>query len=287
MHVHYAIPHAVAALLAKDIIRPHRLPVVTTLHGTDITIVGQDPAYERVTTYALQGSDSVTAVSEYLRLETTRLFAVDRPIHVIPNFVDSTRFKPNGSPAVQTCFSPRGEAVLVHMSNFRPVKRAVKAIEAFAKVRESRQACLLMVGDGPERAACESRARDLGLRQSVRFLGAQADVERILPSADVLLLPSEYESFGLAALEAMACGVVPVVTHAGGLPEVVRDGVDGVLVPADDIDHMGARVCELLDDGDRLAAMKEAARRTAVEEFGLEKIVPEYEALYTQVLETG
>jgi len=284
VHVHYAIPHTIAALLVQDILRPQRLPVVTTLHGTDITIVGQDPAYARVTRYAIRKSDAVTSVSEYLREETRRRFEVDRPIVVIPNFVDVHRFQPGVEAHVRTGFAPRGEPVLLHMSNFRRVKRSHKAIEAFAQVLESVPAHLVLVGDGPERAACEVRARELGVRDRTRFLGAQTDVERLLPVADVLLLPSEYESFGLVALEAMACGVVPVATRAGGLPEVVTDGVDGLLVPEEDIDRMGTRVAALLQDASRLGALKAAARRTAVERFPAEAVVPRYESLYEEVL---
>lgn len=285
VHVHYAIPHAIAALLVKDILAPRPFPVVTTLHGTDITIVGQDRAYARVTQHAINSSDAVTSVSTYLEQETRRIFGTTRPIHVVPNFVDIDRFHPGAEPHVTACFSPRGEPVLIHVSNFRPVKRALKAIEAFADVNRIRPSCLLMVGDGPDRAACEARARELGLRDRVRFLGAQANVENLLPVADVLLLPSEYESFGLAALEGMASGVVPVATDAGGLPEVITDGVDGLLVPAAEIDTMGIRTAALFEDEERLAAMKKAARRTAVERFALPTVLPRYEEVYEEVLQ--
>jgi N-acetyl-alpha-D-glucosaminyl L-malate synthase BshA len=275
-----------AGLLAKDIIRPERrLPVVTTLHGTDITIVGQDPAYARVTNYAIRRSDAVTSVSEYLQEETRRQFEVDRPIIVIPNFVDVERFRPGAHEHVRTCFAPHDERVLLHMSNFRPVKRAVKVVEAFATVHAEMPSVLLMVGDGPDRPACEARARDLGLRRSIRFLGAQADVERVLPVADLFLLPSEYESFGLSALEAMSCGAVPVVSRAGGLPEVITDGQDGLLVPEEEIDRMGEHALALLGDGARLEALKAGARQTAVERFTSEAVVPRYEALYQEVLQ--
>jgi N-acetyl-alpha-D-glucosaminyl L-malate synthase BshA len=283
VHVHYAIPHTVAALLVKDLLRPRPFPVVTTLHGTDITVVGQDPSYARVTRYALDRSDAVTSVSHYLRRETDRIFGPSREIDVIPNFVDGERFRPHDEPHVRACFAPRGEKVLAHVSNFRPVKRAVKAVEAFAVVARAMPACLLMIGDGPDRPACEARARALGLRSSVRFLGAQADVQHVLPVADVLLLPSEYESFGLAALEGMACGVVPVATRSGGLPEVIRDGVDGVLVEEADIDRMGERALAILADPPRLAALKEQARQAAVGSFGAEKVVPRYEEVYARV----
>jgi N-acetyl-alpha-D-glucosaminyl L-malate synthase BshA len=283
VHVHYAIPHTLAALLVKDILRPRPFPVVTTLHGTDITVVGQDRSYWRVTRHAIQHSDAVTSVSAYLATRTEQVFSTGREIQVIPNFVDPERFRPRTDPSVRRCFATTDERVVMHVSNFRPVKRALLAVEAFAIVAKRVPSTLVMVGDGPDRAACEARARQLGLRTRVRFLGAQADVQNLLPAADAFLLPSEYESFGLAALEAMACGVVPIATAAGGLPEVVQDGVDGILVPEERIQSMGDDVAALLADGDRLASMKESARRNAVERFHRNRIVPMYEAAYEAV----
>lgn len=284
VHVHYAIPHTLAALLVKDILRPRPFPVVTTLHGTDITVVGQDPSYAPVTRYAIRESDAVTAVSAYLRDETQRIFEVDREIHVIPNFIDAERFTPDVSRNVRGCFAPRDEHVLIHVSNFRPVKRSPLVIEAFAQVAARLPSTLVMVGDGPDRGACEARARQLGLRTRVRFLGAQGDIEHLLPAADVLLLPSEYESFGLAALEGMACGVVPFATAAGGLPEVIRDGVDGVLVPEEEIHEMGTLAADLLEDAPRLERMQHAARDAAVQRFPREDILTQYEDVYEGVL---
>lgn len=284
VHVHYAIPHALAALLVKDLVRPRRFPVVTTLHGTDITVVGQDPSYRRVTRYALERSDAITCVSEFLRLQTREVFAPSGPVHVIPNFVDTARFRPQCTAAVRTCFSPAGEPVLMHVSNFRPVKRAALAVEAFAHVAARTPATLVMVGDGPDRPACEARAQALGVKDRVRFLGAQAGVEHILPAADLFLLPSEYESFGLAALEAMACGVVPVATRAGGLPEVVRHGVDGLLIEGDVVAGMAEQALALLGDPPRLDAMKRAAREAAEVRFARAPIVDRYEAVYRGVL---
>jgi len=280
VHAHYAIPHALAALLVKDVVAPRRLPVVTTLHGTDITIVGQDRAYARVTAYAIRASDVVTAVSEYLRRETDRVFGALRPIDVIPNFVELERFHPGREPARRRAFARTGEALLVHVSNFRPVKRSVAAVEVLARVVRERPAVLLMVGDGPDRAACEARARELGVRDRVRFVGAQAEVESLLPLADLFLLPSEYESFGLAALEAMACGTPPIAFAAGGLPEVIEDGVDGRLLPPHDDVALGDAVLELLRDDARRAAMGAAARVSAERKFALDRIVPAYEAVY-------
>jgi len=284
VHVHYAIPHAHAALLVKQILEPRPVPVVTTLHGTDITIVGQDRAYARVTEHAIRASDAVTCVSAYLERETRRIFKVERDLDVVPNFIDPHHFRPGAAPHVKTCFAPHGEFVLIHLSNFRPVKRSVLAIEAFAQVRAHHDATLLMVGDGPDRAQCEARARELGVRNRTRFLGSQASVEGILPVADALLLPSEYESFGLAALEAMACGVVPFATDAGGLPEVIQDGVDGFLVPEEEIDALGVRVAQVLGDAARLADLKVQARDSAVTRFARDAIVPQYEEVYDRAL---
>jgi N-acetyl-alpha-D-glucosaminyl L-malate synthase BshA len=284
VHVHYAIPHAVAALLVKSILHPRPLPVVTTLHGTDITVVGQDPAYARVTRYAIEHSDVVTAVSRYLAAETREVFGTDREIHVVANSVDTERFHPQGGAGMRGNFSKGAEAVLMHVSNFRPVKRAALAVEAFAELVKHTPATLVMVGDGPDRQVCEQRARALGVRDRVRFVGPQAEVERLLPAADIFLLPSRYESFGLAALEAMACGVVPVVTDAGGLPEVVQDDVDGLLIPNAEINTMAERIRTLLGDPERLQSMKRAARHAAVTRFNRDRIVDEYLTLYEQAI---
>jgi N-acetyl-alpha-D-glucosaminyl L-malate synthase BshA len=284
VHVHYAIPHTLAALLVKDVLRPRPLPVVTTLHGTDITVVGQDRAYARITRYALERSDVVTSVSRYLEERTRQVFGVTREIVVIPNFVDPARFHPEDAPRARRLFAVTGERVVMHVSNFRPVKRALGVVEAFARIVKRLPATLVMVGDGPDRPACEARVAALGLKHRARFLGAQEHVQDLLPAADLLLLPSEYESFGLAALEAMACGVVPVTTAAGGLPEVIHDGVDGILVPEERIDHLGDAAADLLLDSGRLEAMKVAARRAAEEHFSRDAILPRYETLYEGLL---
>ena len=284
VHVHYAIPHAVAALLVKNILHPRPLPVVTTLHGTDITVVGQDPAYARITRYAIEHSDIVTAVSQYLAEQTREVFGTEHEIEVVANSVDTERFHPGGGAGMRGSFSKGAEAVLMHVSNFRPVKRAALAVETFAEVVKHTPATLVMVGDGPDRQVCEQRARALGVRDRVRFVGPQADVERLLPAADIFLLPSRYESFGLAALEAMACGVVPVVTDAGGLPEVVEDGVDGVLVPNAEIGMMAERIQALLGDPERLGTMKQAARHAAESRFTRDHIVDQYLALYERAV---
>jgi N-acetyl-alpha-D-glucosaminyl L-malate synthase BshA len=284
VHVHYAIPHALAALLVKDLLRPAALPVVTTLHGTDITIVGQDRSYHRVTRYAILSSDAVTAVSEYLRGETDRVFGPTRPIEVVPNFVDPARFRPGRDAGRRAAYARPGQALLLHVSNFRPVKRAPAAVDVLAAVARERDAVLLMVGDGPSRAECEARSRALGVKDRVRFVGPHAEVERLLPLADLFVLPSEYESFGLAALEAMACGVPPLAFASGGLPEVVTDGVDGLLLPPHDDAAMGRAAAALLGDRPRLEAMGRAARETATSRFAMDAVVPRYEAVYEAAL---
>lgn len=284
VHVHYAIPHALAAVLAREVVAPRRLPVVTTLHGTDITIVGQDRAYARMTRHAIRSSDAVTAVSQWLRTETDRVFGPTRDVDVVPNFVDPERFAPRADPARRRALARPGEALLVHVSNFRPVKRAVSAVEVLATVHAQRPAVLLMVGEGPDRAACEARARELGVRERVRFVGAQTEVESLLPMADLFLLPSEFESFGLAVLESMACGTPAVAFAAGGLPEVVTDGVDGRLVAPCDDAAMARAVLDLLEAPERLRALSEAARATAVGRFSRDRVVPLYEAVYARAL---
>ncbi|MFM8979233.1 MAG: N-acetyl-alpha-D-glucosaminyl L-malate synthase BshA [Planctomycetia bacterium] len=288
VHVHYAIPHALAALLVKDILAPRALPVVTTLHGTDITVVGQDRSYRRVTEHALTRSDAVTAVSGWLRDETLKVFGCTRTIDVVPNFVDTERFQPR-APGLEgdlrrKAWAAPHEALLVHVGNFRPVKRARRVVEAFAQVQAARPGRLLMVGDGPERAECEALARTLRVHERVRFLGSTARIEDLLPLADLLLLPSEHESFGLSALEAMACGVVPVASRAGGLPEVVDDGSSGLLVEGGESAAMAAAALALLEDAPRRAAMAAAARRAAVERFSPERALDRYEAIYARVV---
>jgi N-acetyl-alpha-D-glucosaminyl L-malate synthase BshA len=284
VHVHYAIPHALSALLAKEVVRPRRLPVVTTLHGTDITVVGQDRAYHRIARYAIQSSDAVTAVSEWLRGETDRVFGCTRPIDVVPNFVDLARFAPGRDGPRRLSYARPTQAILVHVSNFRPVKRTPAVVEVFARVCKARDAILVMAGDGPDRAACEARARALGVRDRVRFLGARIEVERLLPIADAFLLPSEFESFGLAALEAMACGTPPVAFASGGLPEVVTDGVDGVLCPPLDDEAMAKATLALLEDPAKREAMGRAGRATAQARFGRDEVVAAYERVYERVV---
>lgn len=279
LHVHYAIPHAASAYLARAMIaEKRRLPYVTTLHGTDITLVGSDRSYLPITRFTIEQSDGVTAISEYLRRETHSALGVRREVRVIYNFVNCDLYRPARTPH-------EGRPRLLHISNFRPVKRAPDCVRILARVRESFDCELWMAGDGPDRGAAERLAFELGVHEHVRFLGKQDHIERLVPQCDVLLLPSEMESFGLAALEAMACGVVPVATRVGGVPEVITHGKDGFLEAPGDTDAQAARVVELLRDRDLYERMRLAARSTAEERFCTSIIIPRYEACYREVLE--
>lgn len=286
LHVHYALPHAISANLAREMIRGNgvRLRVLTTLHGTDITIVGQDRSYLPITRYGIETSDSVTAVSRYLRDVTERELGVTRSIEVIPNFVDAGEYRPDGaSPYARTLAGP-GEAVLMHVSNFRPVKRIPDVLAVFDRVRREVPARLVLIGDGPERSLAERLAREGGFEERTTFLGNVAAVETILPIAKLFLLPSDAESFGLAALEAMACGVPVIGTNAGGLPEVVEHGRTGYLLPVGDVEGMAAAALTLLRDPGLWQAFSLEARRRAVEEYPREGIVTRYRNLYEETL---
>lgn len=283
LHVHYAIPHSIAALLARQMM-PRRLPFVTTLHGTDITLVGLDRSYYGITKFSIEQSDGVTAISEHLRHDTVEKFGIAREIRVIPNFVNCDIYKPNHDRDGAAAFAPNGEKLLVHVSNFRPVKRVLDCVRILAEVRKHADVRLLMIGDGPERGPAEHLAWTLGVQQHIDFLGKQDHVERLISLAHVILTPSEMESFGLASLEAMACEVVPVSTRAGGIPEVITDGVDGFLEEVGDIPALAARVTQLVTDESLHSQMAVAARRTASARFCSEKIIPRYEAYYQQIL---
>jgi N-acetyl-alpha-D-glucosaminyl L-malate synthase BshA len=277
LHVHYAIPHSISALLAQQMTaKIRKLPFITTLHGTDITLVGADRSYFPITKFSIEESDGVTSISEYLRARTVEEFGVSNEIRVIHNFVNCDMY----TPAAEK-YGP--EKILIHVSNFRPVKRVLDCIRILAEVRKHSPAHLRMVGDGPERGPAERLARELGVERHVTFLGKQDHVERLLPQAHVLLMPSEIEGFGLAALEAMACGVPAVATDVGGVPELVTHGVDGFLETPGDIAAQAARATELLTDERLHNRMSHAARMTATTRFCSERIIPHYEAYYHQV----
>ncbi|WP_310391017.1 N-acetyl-alpha-D-glucosaminyl L-malate synthase BshA [Hymenobacter sp.] len=285
LHVHYAIPHASAAYMAKQILRARgiQIPVVTTLHGTDITLVGKDASYEPVVTFSINQSDGVTSVSADLRRETYEYFAVEKDITVIPNFIDLHRFKKQDKSHFRAAIAPEGEKLLVHTSNFRTVKRVEDVLRIFVGVREHMPAKLLLVGDGPDRTRMEKLARDLNCQHDLRFLGKLEAVEEVLSVADLFLMPSENESFGLAALEAMACEVPVVSTNVGGIPELNVHGVTGMLSEVGDVADMVKNALYVLH-GDNLPRFKAAARARA-EEFAVDKIVPKYEECYQRAIE--
>src|SRR5690554_3371790 len=286
LHVHYAIPHASAAYMVKQILASFgiHIPVITTLHGTDITLVGKDASYNPVVTFSINQSDGVTAVSENLKEETLDHFDITRDIRVIPNFIDLDRFNMKAKAHFKEAIAPGHERVLVHTSNFRKVKRTMDVIHIFKKVQDKLPSKLLMVGDGPERTQAEQLARDLDIAHNVRFLGKQDAIEEILSVSDLFLIPSGSESFGLAALEAMACRVPVISSNIGGLPELNLEGVTGFLCDVGDIDAMAEKALYVLEDCDRLEKFKEAALNRA-KDFELDKIMPQYEAYYHEVLE--
>jgi len=285
MHAHYAVPHAVCAYLARQVARKSRFKIVTTLHGTDITLVGSDPSFRPLTRFGIEQSDGVTAVSSYLRKQTHEVFELDRPIEVIPNFVDTSRFTPGGPAArPRERFAKKGERVLLHISNFRQSKRVPDAVRVFAAVRREVPSRLLLVGDGPDRVPAREVADELGVSKWIRWLGQLDAVEEVIGCSDLFLLPSRNESFGLAALEAMSAAVPVVASNAEGLPELVRNGETGYLLPIGDVEGMARRSIEILSDEKRHAAMSEAARRVAIEHYNVEKIIPMYEEFYGLVL---
>lgn len=285
LHVHYAIPHASAAFMAKQILATYgiSIPVVTTLHGTDITLVGNDRTYKPVVEFSINKSDGVTSVSEHLKQDTYRFFDIQKDIRVITNFIDLSRFSLKPKDHFKKAIAPEGEKILIHTSNFRKVKRAQDVIRIFAKVLESIPSKLLMVGDGQDRPECEQLARDLNVTNSVRFLGKQDAVEEILSVSDLFLMPSQSESFGLAALEAMACKVPVISSNAGGLPELNIEGVTGFLCDVADVDGMAERAIYMLQDEERLATFKENALAHA-RTFELSNILPQYEQMYHEVI---
>ncbi len=290
LHVHYAIPHSVSALLARQMLaakpQKQRLPFVTTLHGTDITLVGLDRSYLPITRFSIEQSDGVTAISNYLRERTLREFDIRNQIQVVYNFVNCDLYSRSaGSMEKRREYAKDDERILVHLSNFRPVKRVTDTVEIFDRVRKKIPSKLLLMGDGPDRSRAEWLAVQKGIHNDVLFLGKQDDVAEKLAIADILLLPSELESFGLAALEGMACEVVPISTRVGGIPELIEHGVSGYLADVGDVDTMARYTIDLLSDESRLRSMGKACRSVAQSRFCASKIVPEYEDFYRRVLE--
>jgi N-acetyl-alpha-D-glucosaminyl L-malate synthase BshA len=285
LHVHYAIPHSISAYLAKKMLTDRVVPFVTTLHGTDITLVGNDRSYLPITRFGIEQSDAVTAVSEYLRRRTIEEFQVQRPVTVVPNFVDCDVYDRATDKSLRRKFANDDEGILIHISNFRPVKRVEDVIAIFAEVRKKQKARLLMVGDGPERPKAEWLANTHGIAKDVLFVGKQNEMNRLLSVSDILLLPSELESFGLVALEAMACEVPVIATQVGGIPEVVSHGVDGFLYRVGDVSSMAEGCLAILNDPQLSSNMGKAAREHARNDFCASKIVVQYEDLYHHTIQ--
>jgi len=285
LHVHYAIPHASAAILAKQILATEgiHIPVITTLHGTDITLVGKDACFGPVVQYSINQSDGVTTVSDSLKEETLAYFKIYKEIESIPNFIDLTRFKKEPRAHFKTAIAPKGEKIIIHTSNFRKVKRIDDVVKIFAAIRKEMPAKLLLVGDGPERIHIEKLCRELGLNDAVSFLGKQNQIEEILSVGDLFLMPSETESFGLAALEAMACELPVISSNAGGIPELNLEGVTGFLCNVGDVEGMAEKALYLLKNDVVLNEFKANALKRA-ERFNIDAIVPKYEAFYNKVL---
>ena len=290
LHVHYAIPHSVSALLARQMLaaRGRRLPFVTTLHGTDITLVGLDRSYLPITRYSIQESDGVTSISQYLKDKTLADFGITREIAVVPNFVNCDVYTPVADESVRAAARKRlvgtDEPILIHLSNFRPVKRVVDVVKVFAQVTRAIPSQLVLVGDGPDRSAAEWMVHDLKIQDRVHFLGKQDRVNELLPLADLMLMPSQLESFGLAALEAMACKVPTIATRVGGVPELIDDGETGLLFAVGDVDAMAHGAIGLLTERERLQLMRDAARRTAQKRYCATLVLPQYVKYYESVL---
>jgi N-acetyl-alpha-D-glucosaminyl L-malate synthase BshA len=290
LHVHYAIPHSVSALLARQMLadRGRKLPFVTTLHGTDITLVGLDRSYLPITRYAIQQSDGVTSISQYLKEKTLTDFSVSREIAVVPNFVNCNVYQPYKDEARRATerarFAQPNEKLLIHLSNFRPVKRVTDVVKVFSQVVAQVPAQLLLVGDGPDRSAAEWLAHDLKIHAKIHFLGKQERVNELLPLADLMLMPSEMESFGLAALEAMACKVPSIATRVGGVPELIDDGETGLLFPVGVVNDMANGALSLLTNPDRLETMRDAGRKAAQKRFCSTLVIPQYVEFYESLL---
>jgi len=287
IHAHYAVPHAASAYLAKQILSSRRIKTLTTLHGTDITLVGADQSFYRVIKFTIEKSDGVTAVSDYLKQRTIEEFGIQRKIRVIYNFIDPRRSAPDRNDCTREMYAPKGEKILMHASNFRPVKRVADVVRIFARVRKQMPAKLILIGDGPERIFIQQLVKELKLGDQVYFLGEQDHLEPLFFCADLFLLPSEQESFGLSALEAMACGVPVIGSETGGLPEVIRHGETGFLFPVGEINSMAEKTLSLLGHPAKHELFKKQARRRASQCFNADQIIPQYEAYYEEVLKSG
>ncbi len=287
LHVHYAIPHATAAFLAKQIARDCRIKVITTLHGTDITLVGSERSFFEITRFSVESSDGITAVSQAIREQTLSMFDLKSHIEVIPNFVDTEVFKPEIRHCSRRTFAADDEFIIMHASNFRPVKRIPDVIEIFRRIREQHKSKLVLVGDGPEMSLAEHLISQFEMVEDVMLLGNQDSLHTILPVADLFILPSQTESFGLAALEAMSCGVPVIASHTGGLPELVTDGIDGFLREVGNVTAMAEAANRVLSDQAALSKMKSAARTTAVQRFAEQLLVPRYEDYYLRIMANG
>ena len=287
LHVHYAIPHATSAYLAKEMMRKNRdLKIFTTLHGTDITLVGLEPSFLPLVKFSIEKSDGVTAVSRFLKEKTITNYEIEKDIEVIPNFVDTNLFKPETSCDFRKTIASKGEKILVHTSNFRQVKRVSDSIRIFEKVQKEIPSKLILVGDGPDRSECERLARQLNLGDSVKFLGKQEALVEILSSSDIFLIPSQSESFGLAALEAMSCGLPVISSSVGGLPELVRHNETGFIAEIGDIERMAKYTLELLSNEKKYNLFSENSRQRAVTKFDKSKVIPLYEEYYEQILKS-
>ena len=284
IHAHYAVPHAASAYLAKKMLRTQELKTITTLHGTDITLVGGDKSFYQAIKFNIEESDGVTAVSHYLQQRTLQEFSIDREIRVIHNFVDTHLYSHDSSDCTKGHFAPKGEKVLMHASNFRSVKRVKDVVHVFARIQERIPAKLLLVGEGPDRLPVQQQVKDLHLSDHVLFLGEQDYMEELLSCADLFILPSEQESFGLVALEAQSFGVPVIGTNMGGLPEVVAHGKTGFLLPIGDIEGMAAKALELFESPAQYASFQKQARDRVLGCFDSQMIIPQYEAYYQEVL---
>ena len=284
IHSHYAVPHAASAYLAKQMVGSEKLKTVTTLHGTDITLVGLDKSFYQMIKFNIEESDGVTAVSQYLQKRTQEEFAIQREIRVIHNFVDTERYSRSANNCTKDHFAPNGEKILMHASNFRPVKRVTDVVRIFAKIREQIPVKLLLVGEGPERLFVQQLVKELKLSEDVLFLGEQEYIAQLMNCADLFFLPSEQESFGLVALEAQSCGVPVIGATTGGLPEVVENGKTGFLLPVGDIAGMAQRSLELLSKDDLYESFQKQARKRVLDYFDSKSIIPQYEAFYEEIL---